>query len=257
MKMLSVVMPGYNEGEQIHDNLLFTVQVMSEITQERGMDFEIVFVNDGSSDNTNFYAKKAAIQSEKIKIISYKKNQGKGAALKRGTEQAAGDLIAFLDSDLDLPPGQLADFLDRMIQYNADAVIGSKMHPESKTSYPTSRKVISIIYYVVLLILFRLNIKDTQTGIKLFKSEVIKPVMSNITVAGYAYDIEVLATIHKLGYIIMDAPIVLEFHRTESWGRIRFRDIVRTAIDTLAIFVRLTFSFDKGCYQPKRKEDVI
>ena len=125
-----------------------------------------------------------------------------------------------------------------MQRENADVVIGSKMHPESKVDYPAIRRVYSWGYYILLLLLFRLNVRDTQTGLKLFKAEVIKPVMRQILVKRFAFDIEVLAIINARGYKIISAPIEVVFHRV-SFGRIGFRDIRNMFIDTLAIFYRL------------------
>lgn len=249
MDKISVIMPGYNEGERIYDNLLHTDAVMSEIARKYGMEYEVIFVNDGSRDETCAHAYRAAAESNKIFVINNMINQGKGAALKCGSEMATGTHIVFLDSDLDLPPEQLDGFLDLMLKSGSDVVIGSKMHPDSNLDYPLARKIVSTIYFLILFILFHLNIRDTQTGIKLFKAHVIKPVMRNIIVSGYAYDVEVLATINKLKYSMIAAPIVLNFHRVDSWGRIKIRDIVRTLLDTLVIFMRITFCFKKDLYE--------
>jgi len=248
MKKLSVIMPGYNEGQKIRHNLIHTATVLDTIAKKNGAEYEIIFVNDGSTDDTNQYAFQAALINENIIVIDNKINCGKGNALKCGTERATGDYIVFLDSDLDLPPEQIEDFIERMDRLQCDVVIGSKQHPESRTDYPKSRKVMSYIYYMILVVLFRLKTKDTQTGIKLFKSEVIQPVMRQIQVNGYAYDIEVLAIINKLGYSIADAPVILNYQRESSWGRIKLSQVVRTGMDTLKIFFRVTFLFDREEY---------
>ena len=110
-------------------------------------------------------------------------------------------------------------------------------------------------YYILLLILFRLNVRDTQTGLKLFKTEVIKPVMRQILVKRFAFDIEVLAIINVRGYKIISAPIEVVFHRV-SFGRIGFSDIRNMFIDTLAIFYRLHILhyYDKVEAHPELKE---
>ena len=125
-----------------------------------------------------------------------------------------------------------------MQRENADVVFGSKMHPESKVDYPAIRRVYSWGYYILLLILFRLNVRDTQTGLKLFKAEVLKPVMRQILVKRFAFDIEVLAIINARGYKITSAPIEVVCHRA-AFGRIGYQDIRNMFVDTLAIFYRL------------------
>ena len=231
---LSVLMPAYNEEAIIYENALEAARQICPLAD----DYELLVIDDGSSDRTKAEIERAAAENPKIRCISYQPNQGKGCALREGTAHAEGDYIAFCDADLDLAPEQLADFIDRMQRENADVVIGSKMHPESKVDYPAIRRVYSWGYYILLLLLFRLNVRDTQTGLKLFKAEVIKPVMRQILVKRFAFDIEVLAIINARGYKIISAPIEVVFHRV-SFDRIGFRDIRNMFIDTLAIFYRL------------------
>jgi len=232
---LSAIVPGYNEEELIYKNLIEIANELEQLCE----DYEVIFVNDGSKDNTLKHAIDASTICEKIKIVDYKKNHGKGNALKEGVSFATGEYIAFIDADLDLHPSQLAGFFDIMDNNNADAVIGSKMHPDSELFYPKSRKIISTGYYIFLLLLFRLNVRDTQTGLKLFKAEALKPVMEKILAKRFAYDIEVLAVLNRKGKRIIDAPIKLVFTRGQSWNRIRFSDFWNTFVDTLAIFYRL------------------
>ena len=81
--------------------------------------------------------------------------------------------------------------------------------------------------------------KDTQTGLKVFKADIIKEVMPKIIVKGYAFDIEVLAIINRKGYKIVDAPIELVFSRGNVRGRIRMKDIWKMFMDTCSIFYRV------------------
>ncbi len=232
---ISVVMPGYNEGNRICANLVETERAMSNLTD----DFEIIFVNDGSKDKTCTEALKAAGALERVKVVDCPENHGKGNALKIGVERCTGDYIVFLDSDLDLHPAQLDKFFSIMEKTKADVVIGSKLHPASVSNYPKRRKIISFGYYVFLMLLFRLPTKDTQTGMKLFKAHVIKPVMQRILVKRFAFDIEVLANINRLKYKIAEAPIELSYNREMKWGRIKLKDIKDVVTDTLAIFYRM------------------
>ena len=126
-----------------------------------------------------------------------------------------------------------------MNENQADVVIGSKRHPESKLDYPTQRKIISSIYFLLIKLLFNLPIKDTQTGLKLFKHKVLERVFPKVLVKRYAFDLELLVNIHHLGYKIIEAPITLNYQRI--MGRIRLKDLYYTGIDTLAIFYRLYF----------------
>ncbi|MEG1753681.1 MAG: glycosyltransferase family 2 protein, partial [Christensenella sp.] len=232
---LSVIMPGYNEGERVLHNLLQTAKELEQFAS----DFEIVFVDDGSTDNTCEQAAAAALQDARIKVLQSKTNCGKGSALRLGTKEAIGEYIAFLDADLDLPAYQLQYFLSALKEQDADVAIGCKQHKDSKVEYPFSRRFISFGYYLLLLVLFRLNVHDTQTGIKLFKAKTIKPVMQIILAKRFAFDIEVLAICNRHKKKIIELPVTLVYGRSNKWGRIRLKDIFVTAWDTAAIFYRL------------------
>lgn len=254
-KKLSIITPCYNEGKNIYKNLL----KMSKIISKFSNNFEIICVNDGSIDNSKSEIEKACRKDKKIIMKSYAKNKGKGNALKIGTNEATGDLIAFIDSDLELPPIYILKYIKIMEEENVDVVIGSKLHEESKLKYPLNRKIFSYGYYCFLKILFNLKIKDTQTGLKLFKSNVIKKVMPIIETDGFAFDIEVLSIINRLGYKMIDAPIELDFTREHAMGRIKINDITKMITDTFKIFFKLRLKkyYDKKIKQKMQKNKNI
>ncbi|MEA4912729.1 MAG: glycosyltransferase [Oscillospiraceae bacterium] len=231
---LSVIMPAYNEQERICANALETSKALEAFCES----YELIVVNDGSTDETYKQAALAAAEDNRIRIVDSPVNQGKGFALKLGTAQAVGERIAFCDADLDLHPHQLAGFMKLMDEQDADAVIGSKMHRDSKVDYPFLRRVYSYCYYLFLLAFFHLNTKDTQTGLKLFRASVIKPVMEKILVKRFACDIEILSIIRKQGGKIVSAPIEVVFRRG-SFGRIGIKDVYSILRDTMAVFYRL------------------
>ncbi len=232
---ISVVMPAFNEGGRIFGNLLETAEVLNSI----GGSYDIILVDDGSTDNTRSEALRAAAVNPRIRVCHDERNSGKGHALKSGFAHAGGDYIVFLDSDLDLHPRQLVGLLKLLDEHRADVVIGSKYHPGSKLNYPKRRRVISLGYALVLRLLFRLPVEDTQAGLKVYRSEVLRCIFPRILCKRFAFDVEILALAHRLGYSILEAPIVLEFRRPRRWGNIRFADIYHTAVDTLAIFFRM------------------
>lgn len=230
---LSVVMPAFNEASHICDNLLLTSKILSSVLNT----FEIICVNDGSSDNTLFEMNKAAQADNHIKVITYNDNQGKGYAVKQGIATSICTYTAFLDSDLDISPDHLITFLTTIVEQNADIAIGSKMHKDSQIDYPFSRKILSLGYYMLLRIMFHLNLKDTQTGIKLYKTDIIKPIASSTTTNGFAFDIEMLAQAQKQGAKIIELPITLVFTRGKRNGlsRIKFKNIYLMFKNTVAV----------------------
>lgn len=231
---ISVVMPAYNEARYIEQNLIETVETFESF----GYDFEVIAVDDGSPDNTHVSAAKAHLRHpERVRVVRYDRNQGKGNALICGTHYATGDYVVFLDADMDLHPSQLPTLFEIMDANDADVVIGSKRHPLSNVNYPLKRKILSTGYFWFVRLCFGLPLRDTQTGLKVFKTRVLRHVFPRILCKRFAFDVEVLTVAHHLGYRVMDGPVTLQFNR--SFSRINLRDAWATFVDTLAIFYRL------------------
>lgn len=233
-KSVSIIMPAFNESQYIVGNLREVVQTFSRY----GCDFEVILVDDGSADNTYLHAARVLVEHpEHVRVIRYDLNRGKGNALIAGALCARGDFVAFLDSDMDLHPSQLRVFFQILEARSADAVIGSKRHPDSQVEYPWIRHVYSAGYYALVRILFGLPLKDTQTGLKLFRRKVLTDTLPRVLAKRFAFDIELLAIAHNLGYRIVDAPVKISFNR--PYGRIHAGDVWSIFLDTLAIFYRL------------------
>ena len=233
--MFSVIVPAYNEGETINKSLLAIRSTLEVIEDE----FEILAVDDGSSDNTKEEILRTATEYPEIRYAGYEVNRGKGGAVKHGVDLASGDVIGFIDADLDISPDHLVRYLDHMKKSGCDVVIGSKMHKDSRLDYPPARRFVSWGYFMILKILFGMGIKDTQTGIKLYKASYIKSVAPRLRVEGYAFDIEVLALCAHEGAVIEEMPVEIVFKRNRSFGRIRFGDIFKMFGDTLGIWWNL------------------
>jgi glycosyltransferase involved in cell wall biosynthesis len=233
-RKVSIIIPAYNEEELIYKTISETLSTMDEL----GVGFEIIVVNDGSQDGTFEEASRASTESSKVnvKVVTYSKNMGKGHAVRYGFNYATGDLIAFLDADLDLHPRQIGVFMEYMDRYGSDLVIGSKRHPLSQISYPSSRRMLSSAYSIVIKSMFGISLTDTQAGLKLFKRDVLESIFPMMVVEKYAYDLEMLVIAHELGYRIVEAPIKLDFQRRV--GRIRIKDVFFIAKDTLSIWQR-------------------
>ena len=157
--------------------------------------------------------------------------------MKFGVAYATGEHIAFLDADRDIYPNQLGVLWESMKQTGADAVVGSKRHPSSEINYPLSRQAMSLGYYLMMRLMFGLPLRDTQTGIKLFRRPVLMDILPRLLIKRFAFDLELLACAHRLGYQVSEAPVVVAFHRGGS--RVTWRDVQTVGVDTLAVFYRL------------------
>lgn len=230
---VSVVMPAFNESSVVYASLYETAQVL----RRASCDYELILVDDGSRDDTHKEAERAQAEISGIEIVRVPSNIGKGHAIKRGFDFVGGDIVVFLDADLDLHPEQIETLFNYLIENDADVVIGSKRHPLSKLDYPWYRKIMSNVYYLLVKLLFGLPVRDTQTGIKMFRREVLERVLPKLLVKKYAFDLELLVNAHHLRYKIAEAPITLNFQG--KFGHINARVIYKTIMDTLAVFYRL------------------
>jgi glycosyltransferase involved in cell wall biosynthesis len=233
-QFLSVIVPAYKQERTIKKDLENIIDTLDGGLSN--IDFEIICVVDGKIDNTAKVAKK--IKSNKLKVYEYNNNQGKGYAVRFGMSKAKGDLISFLDAGMDISPKGIMMLMAHMDWYNADIIVGSKKHPVSKVNYPILRKILSLGYHLGVRILFGLDLSDTQSGIKIFRREVVEKILPRLLVKTYAMDIEMLAVAKYLGFDrIYEGPIEVTFSKLTS--AVRWDTSFKMAWDTLAVFYRL------------------
>ncbi len=232
---ISLVIPAFKQEKTIVQN----VRKISAVLKELKYEFEIIVVVDGRLDKT--YEKIKKNRSKKIRVYQYKINQGKGYAVKYGCLRAKGDIIGFIDAGLDIDLTGVSMLLNHMIWYDADIIVGSKLHPVSKVNYPGYRKVLSWGYRTFTRLLFGFKLRDTQTGIKFYKSKVVKDVFPRLLVKTFAFDVEILALSYALGYRrIFEAPIKLNFKGANSITSSTLWLVVAHMIwDTMSVFYRV------------------
>lgn len=236
MKKFSLVIPVYRQAASIKRDI---EEVMSVLATTK-IDFEIIPVIDGMLDRSYQEAKK--VRDPRVIVVGYKTNHGKGYAVRYGFSQATGDVIGFKDAGRDLKPEALPLMLAQFEFQHADAVIGSKRHPDSKVDYPLSRKILSWVYQKFVQLLFGLDVRDTQVGMKIYKRKVLEDVLPRLLVKQFAFDIEMLAVAYHLGYRkIYEAPIEINLFLSKSsisWKKL-LPVIYRMLNDTLAVFYRI------------------
>jgi glycosyltransferase involved in cell wall biosynthesis len=226
-----VVVPAYREGRRIHDNLKRLVGELDKLN----VAYEVVVVSDGNTDATVREAER--VGSPAVRVFRYPMNIGKGFALSCGVDQSIGDLVTFIDADMELDPANISVFIDLMRSNGCDAVIGSKRHPESRVSYPPFRRFQSWAYQMFTRVLFNLNVRDTQTGLKLFRRQVLQEALPLLAIKKFAFDLELLVVARQLGYRnICEAPIQLDYQFEST---VNLGSAWRVLWDTAAIFYRL------------------
>ena len=230
---LSVIVPVYDQAGVIAENVR---TIRERIAAGYDEPFEVIVVSDGSVDGTA----ERMIESELpgVKVLYYDRNLGKGYAVKTGAREARGRWVAFIDCDLDLDPAALPGYVETAQRDGLDFAIGSKRHPESNVHYPRSRVVTSWMYQQLVRLLFRLDVRDTQVGLKVFRREVAREVVPLLLVKRFAFDIELLAVARAFGFDrIREMPITLDYRFTGSG--VRSAAALHAVVDTLAVFYRL------------------
>jgi len=240
-KKLSVIVPVYNGEKFIAENLEQMKKEVSAVFPN----YEIIAVIDGKTDKSMEEAKKV----RGIKVVAYEKNQGKGAALKEGFKHSTGEYVTFADADRDIPIKQIKNFVPYMA--TADLIIGSKRHPFSKVNYPFLRKILSRGFQLYSWLILQVHLRDTQSGLKLIKREVLDVIMPLILVKRYAFDLELCFLAQKHGFRTVEAPIYVNFDNSKK-GSASWKTVLGMFLDVLAIRYRYSFI---NYYQEKFWED--
>jgi len=224
--LLSVVVPAFREASTI----VVAMERLLATLDRCGYDYEVILVSDGNTDGTEAEARR--VQSERLRVLHYEQNQGKGFAQSHGVAHAKGDLVAFIDADLDIHPGGIARYLEILHAAKADAVVASKIHPESNVAYPWPRRLQSRVFRLLVELLFRLDVSDTQTGLKLFRREVLDACLPFVHSYGFAFDLELLVLANDAGFKIVEGPVELDFQFSSTTGVSAVIDVVRDVVHT-------------------------
>lgn len=203
---VSIVVPCYNTGAVVADNMTYLVDLMAESCQS----FEIIIVNDGSNQTT-VDALEDVEGDGLINLVHLPANQGKGAALRAGMLQAKGSWVGFIDADGDIPFTTIVDFVETVRHGHVDGVVGSKLVSGAETAVSRSRAVLSRVYMYVTHFALELPVKDSQVGVKLFKSEMVKDVLPLTKEKGFAFDGEFLAVAYHRGWKAwLEVPVKID-----------------------------------------------
>lgn len=230
---LSLVVPAYRQAATIQDDLIRLHEIVAEITNGS---FELIVVVDGFVDETMERAQ--ALQLQKILVTGYPANVGKGHAVRFGMQLAKGTFVGFIDAGMDIDPTAIRPALEAM-RDGADAAVGSKLHRDAVTSYPTVRRAYSKGYQLLTWCLFRLAIRDTQVGLKLFRGTLLRQVLSKLLVKRFAFDIELLVAISRnhAPLNIVEVPVIIE-RPSYFQTSVNFNAVKHVFLDTLAVWYR-------------------
>jgi O-antigen/teichoic acid export membrane protein len=227
---VTVVVPFFNPGPRFEKN----IRSLGNVLSGQGVSFEIIAVSDGCTDGSERIARDVG---GPVRCIALPSNQGKGSALRVGLRQARGEYVGFIDADGDIDPRILRPLITVTTAYRPDIVYASKRHPMSQVTYPPLRRLYSAGFQLLVRLLFRINVRDTQTGLKLVRREVLAAALPRMLEKRFAFDVELFVVAHRLGHRrFFEAPVEIGQRFGSS---VDLRAVGRTLQDTMAIFYRL------------------
>ena len=233
---LSVIIPAYNEAERLPQ----TLKRLHEYLTASGFTYEILVVLDGPSDGTREVLQKLLCEIPHLKMIDHPMNRGKGFTVREGMLRAAGRLRLFTDADNST---DIAHF-DKMIplfKQDYDLVIASR-HPKdaagARQLVPQARykRIVGQVGNLVIQAVAVPGIWDTQCGFKAFRAEVAERIFSQTTIAGWGFDIEVLALAQTANYRI---GIIPAHWINDPRSHVRPSDYARVFVDSLRVRANL------------------
>ena len=204
MPVLSVVIPAYNEEQRLPRTI---EQIERYLDGKR--DYELILVDDGSTDGTRQVMEAAAQRNPKVRVEAFPGNRGKGRALASGVAVARGEEVLVTDADLSTPIEEL-DKLEDALKAGAGVAIGSRSVSGSRVevAQPIYRVAMGKIFNLIVQLLLLPGIWDTQCGFKLFRADVAHPVFAALTTDGFGYDPEALFLAKRRGVRIIEVPVV-------------------------------------------------
>lgn len=212
----TLVIPAFNEEHRIQN----TIDIIFAYLADQAYSFEVIVVDDGSTDQTAPLAREAAERHPQLQVIQIH-HRGKAAAVRAGMGASTGTLVAFADADLATPIHYLESFRDSALD-GADVVIGSREDPgASRIGEPAYRHVMGRVFNGLVRGLLLPEIQDTQCGFKLFTRSAATVILQNAKlykganqVSGArvtAFDVEMLVIAARNGMRIESVPVTWTF----------------------------------------------
>jgi dolichyl-phosphate beta-glucosyltransferase len=202
----SIILPAYNEAARI----LPYLRSITSFMQDRGQTYEVLVVDDGSTDSTAAVVESLASSTPEIQLLRAPVRRGKGAAVRRGMHAAVGRLQLFADADGATPIQELAR-LEQAVANGADVAIGSRALASQLPGYAVQtrwyRTVLTTLFKSIVRQSSLRGITDTQCGFKLFRQTVAADLFRVSSIDGYGFDLELLYVAQQRGYHIAEIPV--------------------------------------------------
>lgn len=205
MKEISLVIPFFNEEKIITEKIHLIYSYIAKHFSE----FEVIFVDDGSTDSSKKLAQAAITTLPQASLLSYLPNAGRGNAIHLGLAKAKGNIRGYMDVDLEIGLNNLKPALKKLT--SADIVIASKFASGAKVKTPMIRKISSKSFNILVNLILQTNVKDHQAGFKFFRKDVLNDILELSQQKGWLWDIEILYLAKKKQYTVVELPVEITY----------------------------------------------
>lgn len=232
--MISIIIPVYNYEKLIGN----TISALKTFTENTADEFEIIFVDDCSRDNTVCEINKLIVGN--MRLVERELNGGKGAAIKEGIDYCTGSHVIFTDADLPYDLKSISLIFDKL-KSGFDVVLGSRDLDGSSSLVPYGkrRRILSFIFSILANGILLERISDTQCGVKGFSSDAAKKIFSELESKRFSFDVELIYLAQKLKFKIGLVPVVLVNHGNSSVKILK--DGFRMLYDLISLYIRVNF----------------
>ena len=210
--LLSVVMPVYNEKATVEEMIGRVLAVPVRI--------ELIAVDDASSDGSRDILERLG-REHGFKVLRQERNQGKGAAVRRGIDEAAGDVIVVQDADLEYSPEEYPDLLDLIVKGKADAVFGSRFIGRHRC-FAFTHYLGNLFLNLVTNVLYNTTMTDMETCFKAIRADVLKAL--RLESNRFGIEPEITAKLFKAGARVYEVPITYEGRDYSEGKKISWKD---------------------------------
>lgn len=247
--MLSIVIPAYNEQARLPATLQ---AVLDYLERRQNGGFEILVVDDGSTDSTAAVAEQFRRYHPEVRLLRNPGNRGKGYSVRHGMLKASGDWILFTDADLSAPIEECDKLRQAAERHSAAVAIGSRALDRSLIGVhqPRWREWAGRVFNLLMRLLVGLPFRDTQCGFKLFRRDAAQALFSRQRIERFGFDVEILYLARKLGFKAVEVPV--RWNHAEGTRVSMLRD----SLDMFLDLVRVRWWWRRGLYrQPVGVQD--
>lgn len=201
---VSLVLPVYNEATVLDQNLRSLVEHMESL----GRSFEVICIDDGSEDDSLAILQRWSEQDERLRHSALERNQGKGAAVRKGMLLAEGVHVLFMDADLSTPLEEVSGFLGAL-DSGYDVVIGNRRAPGSQITrhQPWIRETLGRGFTSITNLLLAPGVHDFTCGFKAFNAEASRAIFERSTLNGWAFDAELVVIAQEQNLKLAQVPV--------------------------------------------------